>query len=132
MQVRQIRPYQLAITDSSESVRFIDEISSDTSHIADNQDPRGYLVNCCTLDACASKHNIESIDCLKIDAAGHDVQVIEGGGEIVRRHHPVIEFEGFIPNDVAQIADTLQRLDKTAGYKIFRAMNQYPFSVRLI
>jgi FkbM family methyltransferase len=131
-QVRQLRPYQLAISNSSGSVRFIDEASSDTSHIAGNKDPRGYLVDCCTLDAWASTHNIGRIDFLKIDAEGHDVQVIEGAGEVIRRHHPVIEFEAFTPNDVAQIADTLQRLDKTAGYKIFRAMNQYPFSVRLI
>ena len=47
--VRQIRPYQLAISDSSESVRFIEEISSDTSNIADNQDPLDYLVNCALL-----------------------------------------------------------------------------------
>ena len=69
---------------------------------------------------------------MKIDAEGHDEQVIEGGGEVIRCHHPVNEFEGFTLNDVAQITDTLQRLDNTAGYKIFRAVNQYPFSLRLI
>ena len=130
-QVRQIKPYQLAISDSSGSVRFVDEISSDTSHIADIHDPRGYLVDCCTIDAWASTHEIGRIDFLKIDAEGHDVQVMQGAGGVIKRYHPFIEFEAFTQKDTARVFDILQDLDYAAGYNIYRVNKQYPLSVHL-
>ncbi len=130
VQVKQIKPNQLAITNRSGSIRFIDEAYSDTSHIAESQDPRGYLVECCTIDAWAATHKIERIDFIKVDAEGHDVQVMEGAGEVIKRHQPLIEFEAVTQVDVTQINDILQSLAHTAAYKIFRVCNQYPLSVR--
>jgi FkbM family methyltransferase len=129
-QVRQIKHYQLAISNSSVSVRFIDEASSDTSHIAGSQDKHDYLVECCTIDDWTTAHKIERIDFIKVDAEGHDVRVMEGTDEVIKCHQPIIEFEAFTQNDVAQIDSILQCIDKSAGYKIFRVCNQYLLSLK--
>jgi FkbM family methyltransferase len=129
-QVSQIKPCHLAVSNSSGMVRFIDEAMSDRSHIADSQDRRGYLVECCTLDDWAAKNQIERIDFIKVDAEGHDIQVMEGAHEVIRLHQPIIEFEAFNMDDVSHIYDILQGLNSAVGYKIYRCCNNYPISIR--
>jgi FkbM family methyltransferase len=127
-QIKQIKPWNLAVSNASGMVRFIDEVMSDRSYIADSQDPRGYLVQCCTIDNWVARNQIERIDFIKVDAEGHDIHVIEGAREVIKLHQPIFEFEAFNMDAVNQVYDILQSLKSTAGYKIYRCCNQYPLS----
>ena len=46
-----------------------------------------------TLDSFVQHHNIEVVSLLKVDVEGMDMDVLIGGIETIRRHHPVIFIE---------------------------------------
>ena len=125
-QVKQIKPWNIAVSNASRMVRFIDEVMSDRSCITDSQDRWGYLVQCCTIDDWVAKNQIERIDFIKVDAEGHYIHVIEGALEVIKLQQPIIEFEAFNMDAVNKIHNILQSLTSTAGYKIYSCCNQYP------
>ena len=127
-QTKQVRPWQLAVSSSSGMLRFIDEAMSDLSHVADRQDRRGYLVECCTIDSWAAANKIERVDFIKVDTEGHEIHVIEGARGVIGLRQPVVEFEAIDMDAVQSVYDILQRQNSAAGYKIYRCHNQYPLS----
>jgi FkbM family methyltransferase len=128
-QVKQIKPLNLAVSNTSGMVRFIDEAMSDCSHIAESQDRFGYLVESCTIDDWAIKNKKDRVDFIKVDTEGNEIKAIMGAQKMIKSNQPVIEFEAFTIDDVSQIYDSLHKLDSTAEYKIYRCNNKYPLSI---
>lgn len=65
-----------------------------------------------TLDDLVAELGLESVDCLKIDVDGHEVEVLRGASETLKRFKPLIFFEhspygiaekGYDPSEVAEI-----------------------------
>lgn len=129
-QIDQIKPQPLAVSNTAGMVRFIDEPMSDRSHIAEKQGHSGYLVECCTIDDWACKNHVERVDFIKVDAEGHDIQVIEGAINIIKSNRPIIEFEACTLDEVSQVFNIFQNQDLTAGYRIYRCCNKYPLSTQ--
>lgn len=127
-QMKQIKPWQLAVSNFSGCVSFIDETMSDLSHIAANQGQPGHSVQCCTIDDWALTNKISKIDFVKIDAEGHDIHAIEGASKSISMHQPTIEFEAFDTNDVDTVHAILKKVNADSGYQIYRCCNQYPIT----
>lgn len=128
-QVEQIKPMNLAVSNTSGMVSFIDEAMSDCSHIEESHKECGYLVECCTIDDWADNNKVNHVDFMKVDAEGHDLKAIEGAQKIINSTHPIIEFEAFSIAEVSQVNELLHKIDSAAGYKIYRCCNRYPLSI---
>lgn len=50
-------------------------------------------VECFTLDDLVEKHGLDRVDWLKIDAEGHEMQVLKGSDRIISEWHPCIIYE---------------------------------------
>ncbi len=46
-----------------------------------------------TLDECVASRNFDRIDLLKIDTDGHELEVLRGAHETIRKYRPVVIFE---------------------------------------
>ncbi|NEQ98345.1 MAG: FkbM family methyltransferase, partial [Cyanothece sp. SIO2G6] len=76
----------LAVQGSSE----LNEIVTD--EIARNRD-NVQTVECFTLDSLVEKHKLTRVDWLKIDAEGHEMQVLKGGDRLLSKFSPGILYE---------------------------------------
>ena len=50
-------------------------------------------VNCSTLDHIAKKHNLHELDLIKIDTEGYELEVLEGGVEVLKNLSPLVWVE---------------------------------------
>lgn len=50
-------------------------------------------IDCITLDSLLEQEHLERVDFLKIDAEGHEVQVLHGAEQLLKKFHPVILYE---------------------------------------
>jgi FkbM family methyltransferase len=126
--VPQIRPWQLAMSRVQGLVRFVDEDRSDRSHIATNGDSVGYDVPCRTIDDWMAGA-APRVDFLKIDAEGHDLDVVRGAAACLHKHQPVVEFEAFDLETVDAVSQLIRTAAPAANYAVYRCFNRYPTSV---
>lgn len=125
-QLAQIRAFQLAASDYCGKAYFVDEAYSDVSHLGTKGEKRGYEVDVVTLDSWLELNNINRIDFLKIDAEGHDLEVIKGASLLLKRFSPVVEFEVFSAEGLSEISASIKN---NIDCDIYRCFNQYPFTM---
>jgi FkbM family methyltransferase len=104
---------QLATNAASEQNELLSE-DFQSSVATDNTEK----VPCFTLDSLIVKENLSRVDWLKIDAEGHEIQVLVGADQILREFKPNILYENIAGNQSPNIAvaEHLRR----QGYQIFR------------
>jgi len=75
-------------------------------------------VSCFTLDSLIEQHNISHVDFLKIDAEGHELQVLVGSERILSEFSPVILYENIAGTQGSNfpVANFLI----TQGYQLFQ------------
>ncbi|MCU0567936.1 MAG: FkbM family methyltransferase [Oculatellaceae cyanobacterium Prado106] len=75
-------------------------------------------VACFTLDSLIDQENLTQVDWLKIDAEGHEVQVLEGSVNLINRFAPGILYENIAAGSGSNlsVAQWLQ----ARGYQLFR------------
>ena len=87
---------------------------------------KSYEIKTNSLDTFAAEHNIERLNFIKIDTEGAELLVINGGANVIERHHPIVYAEIF--NDWSQdfhytSADLVARL-MALGYRTFYLIGQ--------
>jgi FkbM family methyltransferase len=73
---------------------------------------------CFTLDSICEKENLSTVDFLKIDAEGHELQVLMGSQQLLEKFSPVILYENIAGSHGSnlEVAEYLQKI----GYQLFR------------
>ncbi len=84
-------------------------------------------IACFTLDSLIEQENLSQVDWLKIDAEGHELQVLKGSEQILARFSPKILYENIAGSKGSNlpVAEFLQ----AQGYQLFRYQ---PFLQQLI
>lgn len=75
-------------------------------------------VDCFTLDSLIDKYEVNRVDFLKIDAEGHELQVLRGSNRILTEFAPIILYENIAGSQGSNlpVADFLRSI----GYQLFR------------
>ncbi|MBD1927048.1 FkbM family methyltransferase [Trichocoleus sp. FACHB-90] len=75
-------------------------------------------VNCFCLDSLVERENVNQVNFLKIDAEGHEMQVLQGSSRILNEFAPAILYENIAGSKGSNlaVADFLT----SRGYKLFR------------
>jgi hypothetical protein len=73
---------------------------------------------CFTLDSICEQESLTNIDFLKIDAEGHELQVLQGSQRLIEQFSPVILYENIAGSQGSnvEVAEYL----KSIGYQLFR------------
>lgn len=106
----QVGKAKLALQAASELNEIIAENEAISSHFE--------VVNCLTLDSLIESENLSQVDYLKIDAEGHEMQVLQGGQHLMQRFKPVILYENIagLKGGNRSTAEFLL----SQGYQLFR------------
>ncbi|HEY9635921.1 MAG TPA: FkbM family methyltransferase, partial [Coleofasciculaceae cyanobacterium] len=75
-------------------------------------------VTCFTLDSLIERENVSHVDFLKIDAEGHELQVLEGSNRILTEFAPCILYENIAGTKGSNLAVAGFLLSR--GYQLFR------------
>lgn len=90
---------QLALHTASE----INEVVS--SNVAATMKPGTFEeVTCFTLDTLIDQENVSQVDFLKIDAEGHELQVLEGSNQLLAKFSPTILYENIAGSKGSNLA----------------------------
>ncbi|MFB8788611.1 MAG: FkbM family methyltransferase [Potamolinea sp.] len=90
---------QLALHTASE----INEVVS--SNVAATMKPGTFEeVTCFTLDTLIEQENVSQVDFLKIDAEGHELQVLEGSNQLLAKFSPTILYENIAGSKGSNLA----------------------------
>jgi FkbM family methyltransferase len=75
-------------------------------------------VPCFRLDSLVEQEKLERVDFLKIDAEGHELQVLTGSEQLLETFAPIILYENMLDQETVNlpVADFLQ----ARGYQLFR------------
>jgi FkbM family methyltransferase len=88
---RQVRVHQLAVSDRAGTARLSLHAESELNALSSGG--QGIEVQTATLDELAAEHDWPRVGFVKIDAEGHEPQVIAGGARLFREHSPLVMFE---------------------------------------
>ncbi len=111
-----------AASDRNGTVRLAIEAASELNQIVseDELPPSGNVetVPCFALDTLIELENMQTVDILKIDAEGHELQVLSGSERILTEFRPIILYENIAREGLNNlpVASFLQ----TKGYQLFR------------
>lgn len=75
-------------------------------------------VDCFSLDSLIERENVNRVDFLKIDAEGHEMQVLEGSNRILNEFAPDILYENIAGNKGSNLA--VAEFLTSRGYQLFR------------
>ncbi|MEW5859224.1 MAG: FkbM family methyltransferase [Cyanobacteriota bacterium] len=75
-------------------------------------------VECFSLDSLIERENVNQVDFLKIDAEGHEMQVLEGSNRILNEFAPAILYENIAGNKGSNLA--VAEFLTLRGYQLFR------------
>jgi len=119
----------MALSDTAGTMRLFDFADADGSSQASlaqaslgmfARDTVSHSVEVTTIDAYMTRAGIATIDFLKIDTEGFDINVLRGAaGALGRRAIRAIQFE-FIPADIAMRVTMRDFFAVLAGYRLFR------------
>ncbi len=111
----------LAISSLAGKLKFSAGRSSEANKVITDQGASNQLntieVDSITLDSLVDKYSLNKIDFLKIDAEGHELQVLQGATKVLTEYKPQIMYENCdsIHNQNLPVAEYL----KNMGYKLF-------------
>jgi FkbM family methyltransferase len=111
---------KLAISSASELNQIITGAESDNFDSYEQ-------VEAITLDLLCDREGLNSVDIIKIDAEGHELQVLKGSENIISTHSPAIMYENIsgTQSNSLPVAEFLQ----ARGYSLYRYQ---PYLQRLI
>ena len=123
-QLSQVKVCKGAASDKAGKVRLslhaaseLNEIVSDDN--SDNMQPGTFEeVSCFTLDSLIAQENLSQVDFLKIDAEGHELQVLEGCEQILGSFKPVIMYENIAASQGSNLPVAEFLMSK--GYELFK------------
>lgn len=100
--------HRLAFSDRAGSAVITADANSQLNHLvsgAVEESPGTERVDTDTLDAFCARRQIDRIDLLKVDAEGADLQVLHGGGRLLREGRIAFVFveAGFDPTDSGHV-----------------------------
>ncbi|MBD1934843.1 MULTISPECIES: FkbM family methyltransferase [Cyanophyceae] len=75
-------------------------------------------VDCFSLDSLIERENVNQVNFLKIDAEGHEMQVLEGSSRILNEFAPAILYENIAGNKGSNLA--VAEFLTFRGYQLFR------------
>jgi FkbM family methyltransferase len=93
-----VKVYSAAASDCSGNVRLSIQGASELNEVvADDADTlpsdRYIKVSCLTLDSLVEREQLQSVDIIKLDAEGHEINVLYGSKKILKEFYPVILYE---------------------------------------
>jgi FkbM family methyltransferase len=105
-----VLPLQVAVSDRQAWLPFDEKANLDTSSVlgADKAVDGSMLVPSITLDGELTRRRPP--DFLKIDVEGHEPAVLRGAAEVIRRHHPLIQFEALDETSLRQVLVVLEEI----------------------
>jgi FkbM family methyltransferase len=74
-------------------------------------------VECFTLDSLVAKENVRQVDFLKIDAEGHELQVLRGSDRLLKEFSPIILYENIADSTSSNLP--VAKFLTGIGYKLF-------------
>lgn len=111
--------HRVAASDRLGTVRFAIHTASEVNQViaTDTEAEKAIEVESLTLDSLVEQEQLQRVDWLKIDAEGHELQVLAGGDRLLQKFRPCILYEniaGSQPSNVP-VAEFLWQ----QGYKLF-------------
>ena len=106
--------YNKGAGDKNTTIKIVDKIYEEGANIGAfklEEKPEGYEVDVVTLDS----FNIPSVDFLKVDVEGMELQVLQGAEKLIEKFNPIIYLE--IDNETLE---TEKQWLKAKGYKLYR------------
>jgi FkbM family methyltransferase len=96
------------------SASELNEVVADDSPVSGSFEE----VDCFTLDSLLDKYDVKRVDMLKIDAEGHELQVLKGSDRLLQEFAPIILYENIAGAQGSNlpVADYLRE----HNYKLFR------------
>ena len=104
---------KLSLSSASELNELISEEEGQTRDASSFEE-----VECFTLDSLIEKYGVSQVDFLKIDAEGHELQVLQGCDRLLTEFAPIILYENIAGHQGSNlpVADYLRSI----GYNLFR------------
>jgi len=104
---------KLSLSSASELNELISEEEGQTREASSFEE-----VECFTLDSLIEKYGVSRVDFLKIDAEGHELQVLKGCDRLLTEFAPIILYENIAGSQGSNlpVADYLRSI----GYQLFR------------
>ena len=103
---------KLSLSSASELNELISEDDAQARNASSFEE-----VECFTLDSLIEKYEVSRVDFLKIDAEGHELQVLKGGDRLLTEFAPIILYENIAGTQGSNlpVADYLRSI----GYQLF-------------
>jgi FkbM family methyltransferase len=123
-QLSQVKVCRGAASEKAGKVRLSLHAASELNEIidagtSDNIQPGTFEeVSCFTLDSLVVQENLSQVDFLKIDAEGHELQVLEGGEQILNDFKPVIMYENIAASQGSNLPVAEFLINR--GYELFK------------
>lgn len=116
-----VKLFQLAVSDLAGTVRMTARGRSASNHITDQAVSRWVKeIDAIRLDAFCDRHEVPQVDFLKIDTEGHDLRVLRGCGDLLRRVHFVQVEAGLNRSNPLHVPlSELEQFLTTQGFELF-------------
>lgn len=99
---------------SLQAASEFNQILSDDSQSSESTEQ----IDCFTLDSLVESEQIDRVDFLKIDAEGHELQVLQGSDRILKDFRPVVLYENIAGRAGSNLP--VANLLQAYGYQLFR------------
>jgi FkbM family methyltransferase len=122
--------HRLAFGSSRGQVRFVVKGTSTGNHVAPADVPEGSNVELVTMetgDHFCESHSLDHVSFLKVDAEGHDLEVLRGFQEMIRHQRiDLLEVEAGISPDIGKFVDfqTFRDFLQPLQYRLLRVYDQ--------
>ncbi|PZV17821.1 MAG: FkbM family methyltransferase [Pseudanabaena sp.] len=113
---------KLSLSAASELNELISEEDGQTRDASSFEE-----VECFTLDSLIEQHGVSRVDFLKIDAEGHELQVLKGSDRLLTEFAPIIIYENIAGSQGSNIP--VANFLRNIGYQLFRYQ---PYLQRLV
>jgi FkbM family methyltransferase len=115
-----------AASDRNDTLRLFLRSASELNRVVTNdedmEDGEFEEIACFTLDNLVEQEHLTQVDWLKIDAEGHELQVLMGSDRLLRKFAPKILYEntaGLNPNDLAASNTVVAQFLLDRGYQLY-------------
>jgi len=116
-----ISAHRLALSDRERVAHMRIRVGSNSGSA--RLDTAGERIPTTTLDIFCSRHRIERLDFVKIDAEGHEEFVLAGGAQTIRQYRPLIllELDPPLLSDAGSSVERVVSLLRSHGYSLHAA-----------